>query len=108
MRFDLYHGGPDPRDRNDLAQLLQGDVRQADRLAVPLVDKAFQRPPRFGQRNPRIIDDPTVLIPRVLLVAGLKGEGRMDDVAIDLVELQPPATGVEGRPDPFRPMIRVP
>ena len=108
MRFDLHHGRLDPRDRNDLSQLLQRNVRQADRLAVTVVHEALQRPPRLHQRNARIIDHLTVLVPRVLLVAGLKGKGGVDDIAIDIVELQSPAARIEGRLDPLRTMIGVP
>jgi hypothetical protein len=32
----------------------------------------------------------------------------MDDVAVDIVELQPPPAGVEGRLHALRPMIGVP
>jgi hypothetical protein len=49
-----------------------------------------------------------VFVPRVLLVAGLKGERGVDDVAIDGVDLQPPAAVVKGRLDPLRTMIGVP
>ena len=75
---------------------------------MTVVHEALQRPPCLHQRNSRIIDHPTVLVPRVLLVAGLKGKRRMDDIAVDVVELQSPATGIEGRLDPLRAMIGVP
>jgi hypothetical protein len=55
---------------------------------MTIVDEALQRPPGLHQRNARIINHPTALVPRVLFVAGLEGKGRVDDVAINMVELQ--------------------
>jgi len=50
----------------------------------------------------------TAIVPRVLLVAGLKGERCMDDVAIDSIDFEAPAAGVKGRLDPLGAMIGVP
>jgi len=108
MRFDLHYGRLDPRNRNDLSQLLQSNVRQADRFAVTIVHQVLKRPPCLRQRNPGIIDHPAALVPRVLLVTGLKGKGSMDEIAIDIVELQSPATRIEGKFDPLWPMIGIP
>jgi len=47
-------------------------------------------------------------VPGILLVAGLEGERRVDEVAIDMVELQPAETGVKGRLNPLRTMVIVP
>ena len=55
-----------------------------------------------------IVDDLTALVPRVLLVAGSEGKRGMDDIAIDGVDLQPPAARVKGRLDPLGAMIGVP
>ncbi len=49
-----------------------------------------------------------MLVPRVLVVAGPKGKGGVDEIAIDGVNLQPPAAGVKGGLDPLRTMIGVP
>ena len=86
MGFDLHDGRLDPRSRDDLPQLFQSDVRQADRLALAVVHEALERLPCLDQRHPGIVDDLTVLVPRVLLVTGLKGKGRMDEIAIDVVD----------------------
>ena len=75
---------------------------------MALVHEALERSPRLDQRHPGIIDDLTALVPRVLLVAGLKGEGGVDEIAIDSVDLQSPAAGVKGGLDPLRAMIGVP
>ena len=65
MGFDLHHGRLDPRSRNDLAHLLQVNIRQADRLAATMINEALERVPRLGQPHPAIIYRLTVLIPRV-------------------------------------------
>jgi hypothetical protein len=49
-----------------------------------------------------------MLVPRVLLVAGLEGEGGVDGIAIDRVELQSSKICLEGRLDPLRTMVVVP
>jgi hypothetical protein len=74
MGFDLNHGRLDPCNGNDLAQLLQRDIRQADRLAPAIVNKTLERLPRLAQRHPWIIDYLTALVPWILLVAGSKGK----------------------------------
>ena len=108
MGFDLHHGRLDPRCRNDLSQLLQRNIGQADRLAPAVVNETLQRLPRLDQRHPAIIDHLTALVPRVLLIAGLKGKRRMDEIAIDIVDLQSPAARVKGWLDPLRAMVAVP
>jgi len=75
---------------------------------MAFVDEALERLPCLQQRHARIIDHLTVLVPRVLLVAGLEGKGSMDEIAIDGVELQPPEARIEGRLDPLWTMIGVP
>ena len=75
---------------------------------MTVVHETLERLPRLDQRHPAIIDHLTVLVPRVLLVAGLKGKRGMDEIAIDIVELQSPATCVKGGLDPLRTMIGVP
>lgn len=108
MGFDLHHRGLDPRSRNDLLQLLQGNIRQADCLAVSVIDEALERVPRLDQRHPRVVYYLAGLVPRVLLVAGSKGKRGMHEIAIDMVEPQSSDTCVEGGLDPFRTMIGVP
>src|SRR4249920_3722446 len=75
---------------------------------MTIVHKALHRPPRLDKRDTRIIDHSAPLVPRVLFVAGSKGKGRMDDIAIDMVKLQSTATRFEGRLDPLWTMIGVP
>ena len=64
--------------------------------------------PGLRQRHAFIVDDVTARIPRVLIVAGLKSKGGVDDIAVDVIDLQPLAARVEGRLDALRPMIGVP
>src|SRR6185437_35584 len=67
-----------------------------------------QRLPGLHQRHPGIIDNLAARVPRVLLVARLKGKGSMDEIAIDMIELESPAARLEGGFDPLRTMIAVP
>jgi hypothetical protein len=75
---------------------------------LTVVDEAFERSLRIDQRHSGIIDDLTALVPRVLLVTRLKSKRGMDDIAIDIIDLQSPAAGLEGGLDPLRTMIGVP
>ena len=49
-----------------------------------------------------------MLIPRILLIAGPKGKRGMDQIAIGIVDLQPPEAGIKGGLNPLGPMISVP
>ena len=78
----------------------------ASQLAA--VHEVLQGPPGIDQGHPGIIDDLTVLVPRVLVLTGAKGKRGMDDITIDIVDLQSPAAPVKGGSDPLGTMIRVP
>ena len=67
---------------------------------MTVIDEPLKRLPRLDRRQPAIIDHLTALIPRVLLVAGAKGKKGVDEIAIGVVEPQPPET-CEGGLDPF-------
>src|ERR1700722_1545037 len=108
MALDLRGCRLDPGGGGVLPQLIQSTVCQAVRLAFALVHEALERLPRLDQRHSGIIDDLIALVPRVLLVAGPKGKGGVDQIAIDGVDLQPPAAGVESGLHPLRTMIGVP
>jgi hypothetical protein len=75
---------------------------------LAVIHEALERPPCLDERDPGIIDYLTTFVPRVLLVAGSKGERGMNQIAIDVVELQSPATGLEGGCNPLGTMIGVP
>jgi hypothetical protein len=75
---------------------------------LTFVHKALERPPSLDRVHPGIIDYLTVVVPRVLLVAGLEGKRGMDDVAIDVVHLQSPTATVECGLNPLGSMIAVP
>src|ERR1700722_16221998 len=108
MALDLRGCRLDPGGGGVLPQLIQSTVCQAVRLAFALVHEALERLPRLDQRHSGIIDDLIALVPRVLLVAGPKGKGGVDQIAIDGVDLRPPAAGVESGLPPLRTMIGVP
>ena len=75
---------------------------------MTVVHETLQRPPRLDQSHPGIIDYLTEFVSRVLFVARAKGKRSMDEIAIHIVDLQSPATGVKGGFNPFRTMIGVP
>jgi hypothetical protein len=85
MGLNLDHRRLDPRNRNDFPHPVQGNIRQADRPAVTFVNEAFERLPRLDQCHPTIVDHLTVLVPRILLVARLKGKRCMDQITVDIV-----------------------
>ena len=58
--------------------------------------------------TPVVIDHLAAVVSRVLVVAGLKGVGSVDQIAIDVVDLQSTATRIECGLDPLRAMIGVP
>src|SRR3954468_23146932 len=72
------------------------------------VDEALERMPCLTQCDPAVVDHLTGCITRILLVTGLKGEGGVDEIAIDIVELESAQTGLEGGFDPLWTMIGIP
>jgi hypothetical protein len=73
-----------------------------------LVDQGFHRPPGVDQGYAAIVDDLTVLISGVLIVARLECERRVHEVEIDIVESESVKTCQESGRDPFRSVIGVP
>src|SRR6266481_114306 len=72
MGFDLDHGWLDSRRFIDGQQFVQTDVRESDGPAPAMVHETFHRPPGVQQSYAVVIKDIAVLIPRILLVPGLK------------------------------------
>ena len=97
VRFDVNDGRLDPRGSNNLSRLVEEDIRQSDGLARPSVHQLLQRPPRIPQRHTLVIDHVAVGITRVLVVAGLESEGRVNEIEIDVVQLEFREAGLEGR-----------
>src|SRR5258708_3637736 len=78
MGFYVNNGRLYPRGFKNPFRLFHTHVRQSDGLTPALVHKTLQSSPRIEQRHPFIINHFAVLVPRVLLVSGLKGERGVD------------------------------
>jgi hypothetical protein len=94
------------RRLNDLAHLLQCDIRQADRLATTVINEALERLRRIAQCHPPIIDRLTTLA--LGSCSSPEGKRGVNEIAIDIVNLQSPETCIKGGFEPFRTMIGVP
>src|SRR6202012_3136081 len=64
--------------------------------------------PGVEERDVGVIDAFSLFIPRVLVVASAEGVWRVDEVAVKVVDLQPPEAGVEGGLDPLGAVVGVP
>jgi hypothetical protein len=64
--------------------------------------------PCLNERDPGIVDHLAIRISRGLLVTGREGKRGMGHVAVDIVDLQPPATGFERRCGALGAMVSVP
>src|SRR5580658_241822 len=80
MRFDLNNSWLYACAFTHLFQLSQTDVRQSDRLAPTFVHQALQSLPGIRQGRRVVINHITVLVSRVLLVAGFESEWSMGAV----------------------------
>src|SRR5271155_4560699 len=80
MGFDLNNSWLYASDIEHLFQLSQTDVRQSDRLAPTFVHQALQSLPGIRQGRRVVINHITVLVSRVLLVAGFESEWSMDAI----------------------------
>jgi hypothetical protein len=108
VRLHLNHGRFDGRRLIKRCELLQTDVGQTDGPAFALNYETLHRLPRLQQRHPIVVEDIAGGVSRVLGVPRLECERRVHEVEIEVVEPQPVQTGLEGRLDPFRPMVGVP
>src|SRR5208282_216802 len=80
MRFDLNRSWLYASAIEHFFQLSQINVRQSDRLAPTFVHQALQSLPGSRQSRRFVIKHITVLVSRVLLVAGFESEWSMDAV----------------------------
>ena len=77
-------------------------------LHETILDQAFHGVPGVGQGDPLVVNRLAARIPRVLIVSGLEGKGRMDQVEIDVIQPEPFAAGLEGPGNSIGPVVRVP
>lgn len=108
MRLHLDDRGFDPGRVVDRLQDFQVDVGQADGPALFLRGEGLHGAPGVEQRGGAIVDDLAPGVARIEVVARLERERRVDQVRIDIIDFQSPATSVEGRLDPLRPVVRIP
>ncbi len=106
--FDLDDGGFDAGGGDDGAEFFEGDVGEADGFAVAVVDEAFEGVPSVDEGDAGVVEDLALGVAGVLVVAGLEGEGGVDNVAVGVVDLEPAAAAVEGGFDAFGTVIRIP
>ena len=75
---------------------------------MAVVDESFERLPRVSQGDASVVGDVTACVARIGVVAGSERVGRVDDVAVDVVDLKPSSAPVEGRPYPRGTVVGVP
>src|SRR5277367_6474544 len=108
MRFYLHDGWFDSRSFVDRQQSVQRDVRKSDGPALAMIHETFHGFPGVQQSHVAIVKDIAVLIPRILIVAGLKCKWSVNEIEIQIVELEPVQTRLERRFDALGPVIGVP
>ncbi len=72
MGFHLDHGRLDSRGFVDGHEPFQGDVRQSDGPASAMVHQTLYRLPGLDHSHAAVVQDISVLIPRILIVPRLK------------------------------------
>lgn len=75
---------------------------------MAVVDESFERLPRVSQGDASVVGDVTACVARIGVVAGSERVWRVDDVAVDVVDLKPSSAPVEGRPYPRGTVVGVP
>src|SRR5580704_12995477 len=73
-----------------------------------MIDETFHRFPGVEQSHVVIVKDIAVLIPRILVVPGLKCKWSVNEIEIQILEPESLQTRLESRFDALRPMIGVP
>ncbi len=108
VRFDLNDGGLDAGGLVERLEFVERDVGEADGAAFAVVDESFEGTPGVEESGFRVVDDVAVFVARVLVIAGLEGEGRVDEVEVEVGELKAGEAGFEGGFDAVGTMIGVP
>ncbi len=108
MRFDLDDGRLDARCVANRVESFQRDVGEADGAAFAVVDERFEGFPGVEQSGVAVVDDVAVFVARVVVVAGLKCVGRVNEVEVEIGEAEAGEAGFEGGFDAVGAMIGVP
>ena len=96
VRFDLDYGGLDARGFVDGLEFVECDVGEADGSAFAVIDESFESFPGVEESCVGVVNYVAVFIARILIVAGLEGEGSVDEVEVEVVELEAREAGFEG------------
>ena len=108
MGFDLDDGRFDACCVVNRFESFQSDVGEADGAAFAVFDERFEGFPGLEQSGVAVVDYVTVFVARVVVVAGLEGVGRVDEIEVEVVEAEAGETGVEGGFDAVGAVIGVP
>src|SRR5215470_8054438 len=73
-----------------------------------MVDESLHCPPGVEQSHVAVVEDISVLIPRILVVPGLKCEWSVDEIQVEIAEAESVQTCLECRFDALGPVIGVP
>src|SRR5579862_6823363 len=108
MRFDLDGGGFDSRGFIEGPQRVEGDIGKSDGPAPAAIYERFERTPGVEQSYFAVVNHISVFIAGILLVSGLKGEGSVNEIEIEIGEAEPFEAGLEGRFDALGAVIGIP
>src|SRR5580658_6795567 len=108
MCFHLDYGRVDSRGFIDGLQFVQTDVRKSDRPALAMIHETFHRFPGVEQSHLAIVNNIAALIPRILVVPGLKCKWSVNEIEIQIFEPESAQTRLESRFDALGPVIGVP
>src|ERR1700757_3517359 len=73
-----------------------------------MIYETFQRLPGVEQSHAAVVKDIAVLIPRILIVPGLKREWRVNEIEIQILKAESVQTSLESWFDALGPVIGVP
>src|ERR1700756_3601005 len=73
-----------------------------------MIHETFQRPPGVEQSHVVVVKDIAVLVPRILVVPGLKCKWSVNEIEIQILEPESVETGLESGFDAPGPVIGVP
>src|SRR5580704_5690742 len=73
-----------------------------------MIHETFHRFPSVEQSHAVVVKDIAVLIPRILLVPGLKCKWSVNEIEIQILKPEPVQARLESRFDALGPVIRIP
>jgi len=85
VRLDLHDRRLDSGGVEDPSGAFDVDIGQAYRSTKSLIDKGLHRRPGLLQSDSIVIDDSSVRVPGILVIAGLERERGVHQIQIDSV-----------------------